>query len=83
MADARIERLGVLVEGLAHELGSFDHNLKHGRLGVLWYFAQNRKGGMLSRQLPYLESEWLTAQAANEHALSFVRALRDEANGLC
>jgi hypothetical protein len=83
LADARIDRLGTLVDGLAHELGAFDHNLKHGRLAVLWYFAQHRKGAMLSKQLPYLEQEWLPAMAANQHAVAFVKALRDEATGLC
>jgi hypothetical protein len=83
LADARIDRLGVLVEHLAHELSDFDANLQRGRLSVLWHFAQHRKGGMLSRQLPYLETEWLPANGANEETLAFVRALRDEANGLC
>jgi hypothetical protein len=38
---------------------------------------------MLSRQLPHLEAEWLSANGAGEETLAFVRALRDEANGLC
>lgn len=81
LADARIARLGVLVEQLAHELGDFDTNLRHGRLSILWYFAQNRKGGMLSRQLPFLEQEWLPTNGASDDAMAFVRALRDETAG--
>jgi hypothetical protein len=83
LADARIDRLGRLVEELAHELSDFDYNVRHGRLAVLWYFARNRKGATLSRQLPHLEGEWLPSNGTNEHAVAFVRALRDEAAGRC
>lgn len=82
-ADARIDRLGVLVEQLAHELTDFDFNLKHGRLAVLWYFATHRKGAELSRQLVTLENEWLNANGATDGAREFVRALKSEVAGHC
>jgi hypothetical protein len=83
LADTRIDRLGVLVEDLAHELSSFDESLARGRLAVLWYFALNRKGASLSTQLAHLEREWLAAAGAHKEAVAFVQAIRDEANGRC
>lgn len=81
LAAERIDRLGPVVESLAHELSDFDTNIKHGRLAVLWYFAQNRKGAELSSQLHHLRDEWLPAHRADKTAIDFVAALQNEAKG--
>jgi putative nucleotidyltransferase with HDIG domain len=82
LADARIERLGHLVEQFAHELSDFDASTRHGRLGVLWYFARNRKGAMLSAQLDHLEREGLAGMDATAGAAALVACLREEAAGI-
>jgi hypothetical protein len=82
LADARIERLGILVEQLAHELSDFDTSLRTGRLAVLWSFAVNRKGAMLSRQLGSLRDGW-RLNGATPGAGVFLDAMHEEVLGRC
>lgn len=83
LADARIDRLGVLVEELAHELSFFEEALRTGRLAVLWYFATHRHGAELSKQLDALAGPWAVEVGATAEAGQFIQNIRDEANGLC
>lgn len=83
LAGARIERLGVLVDQLAHELGDFERNLQHGRLAVLWYFTRHRAGARLSTQITHLQTIWLDEHEATDDARAFVAALDEEARGCC
>ena len=82
LADARIDRLGVLVEELAHELGHVDEALRTGRLAVLWYFAANRHGAELSKQLAHLAGPWAAETGAGPDTAGFIQAIREEAAGL-
>jgi hypothetical protein len=83
LADARIDRLGVEVEQLAHELGDFDTSVRTGRLAVLWSFAVNRRGAMLSKQLGSLRDEWRALNGATPGASAFLDAMHEEVVGRC
>jgi HD superfamily phosphohydrolase YqeK len=57
VADARVDRLGVLLEQMKDELDDPAAALEHGMLAVVWRFIKNRRNPSLSRELVHLELE--------------------------